>query len=79
MPQIDIGPNEYRKLDPKTGRWNVPDDPKFGRLMFFGAAAFLVFIFMHRSEFSSGVLFGVSSMFSFVAGGMFMMWMRDRY
>ncbi len=79
MPEIEIGPNEYRRLDRKTGRWLVPDDPNFARLMMVAAIAILVFIFWRRDELSPAMLFGISSMFSFVAGGMFAIWMRGRY
>lgn len=77
MPDIDLGPNSYRKQI--KGRWHLPDDPKLCRNLFFVAALVLVLIFFWRSELSTATLFGVAVMFSFFAGIAFAIWKRDVY
>lgn len=79
MPNLDLGPNDYRKLDARTGRWHLPADPKLARNMFFVALLILAFIFYTRGEGSRESLFGVTAMFSFFGGGLFAVWLRDRY
>lgn len=79
MPKLDLGPNDYRVRDPKTGRWNFRDDPKLARNYLVVLLAVLVFIFFTRNEGSRESLFGVTAMFSFFAGGMFAVWLKDRY
>lgn len=75
--QIELSPNDYRKL--RNGRWRLPDDPKLHRNMFFVAVAVLAYIFWHRSELPSELLFGVVAMFAFCAGIMFANWLKDVY
>ena len=79
MKQVDIGPNDYRIRDPKTGRWHLPDDPKLARNYLFVLIAVLVFVFVTRDEGSSQGLFGVTALFSFCAGIMFAIWQKNRY
>lgn len=79
MPNLDLGPNDYRIQDPKTGRWHMPDDPKLARNMLVVLIAVLAFIFVKRGELSSGALFGISALFSFCAGIMFALWQKNRY
>jgi len=79
MPQIDLGPDDYRKRDPRTGRWQIPDDPKLARNYFFVIVAVLAFIFWNRTAVSSASLFGVTALFSWGAGIMFALWLKDRY
>lgn len=79
MRDLDLGPNDYRKRDPRTGRWVVPDDPKLARFGFFTASAILAFIFWHRSELSAHLLFGAAAMVAFCAGIMLSIWLKDRY
>jgi len=79
MPDIDLGPNDYRKQNPKTGRWHLPDDPKLCRNAFFVCVAILIAIFATRDAGSRESLFGVSVMFSWVAGIMFHGWLMDAH
>jgi len=79
MPDLDLGPNNYRKRDPRTGRWHFPDDPKLARNYLFVLIAVLIFVFITRNEGSRESLFGITAMFSFFAGGMFALWLKDRY
>jgi len=79
MRNLDLGPNDYRVRDPKTGRWNFRDDPKLARNYLFVLIAVLIFIFVTRNDGTRESLFGITAMFSFVAGGMFSIWLKDRY
>lgn len=79
MNNLDLGPNDYRVQDPKTGRWHMPDDPKLARNMLIVLVAALAFVFVNRSAFSSGILFGVSALPSFCAGIMLALWQKNRY
>lgn len=76
---LDLGPNDYRKRDPRTGRWHLPDDPKLARNLFIVAIAVLGVLFWHRGEFSTFNLFGGTALFAFCAGGLFALWQKDRY
>lgn len=79
--QLDLDPGDYRERKPKGWRWKLPwshdDDVKLPMVLFFVAAGILLAIFWHRDELTSGTLFGVSAMFAFVGGIMFMLWRRD--
>lgn len=79
MPDIDLGPNDYRKRDLETGRLRAPDDPKLARNMLAISVAVLLFIFCNRGQFSAGTLFGVSALFAFCAGIMLALWQKNRY
>lgn len=79
MRQIDLGPNDYKKRDPRTGRWHIPDDPKLARNYFFVIVAVLIGIFLTRDGGSRETLFGITALFAFCAGGMFALWLKDRY
>ena len=81
MPALDLPPGDYRERKPKGWRWKLPwshdDDVKLPMVMFFVVAAILVATFIYRDELTSGTLFGVSAMFAFAGGIMFMLWQRD--
>jgi hypothetical protein len=79
LPNIELGPNDYRKQDPRTGRWHLPDDPKLARNYLFVLIAVLAFVFWHRGELETWTLFGVTALFAFCAGGFFAMWLKDVY
>jgi len=79
MPQIDLGPNDYRKQDRRTGQWRIPDDPKLCRNVFFGCIAALVFILAHASELQPATLFGLGVLFAFSGGILFATWLRGVY
>lgn len=79
MPEIDLGPNSYRKRDSRSGRWLMPDDRIGSRNYFFVLLVVLGFIFWNRDSFGSDVLFGISVMFAFCAGIMLAIWLKDRY
>jgi hypothetical protein len=76
MPEIDLKPDEYRKQD-KSGRWYVPDDPKVGRLVFFGCLAILGALYFLKSGISQENLFWSVLIFAAAAGGAFYMWLKD--
>ena len=75
--QIDLGPNNYRKL--RNGRWHLPDDPKLHRNAFFVALGILGFIYWRHTELTPDVLFGVVALLAFCAGIMFANWLKDVY
>lgn len=79
MPDIDLGPNDYKIRDPKTGRWHLPDDPKLARNYLVVLVGVMAFIFITRDGYGTDVLFGVSAMFAFCAGIMFAVWLKNRY
>jgi hypothetical protein len=79
MPNIELGPDDYRKQDARTGRWHVPDDPKLCRNMFFVGMAVLGFIYWNRDALEAWTLFGVTAMFAFSAGILFHAWLKDVY
>lgn len=78
MKQFDLGPNHYRKQDDK-GRWQIPDDPKAARNMMFVMIAVLGFIHWNRDALTSDTLFWVAALFAFFAGGLFALWLKNRY
>lgn len=81
LPELDLPPGDYRERKPKGWRWKLPwshdDDVKLPMVVLFVAVAILVAIFVTRNEGSRETLFGVTALFSFVAGIMFMLWQRD--
>jgi len=79
MPDLDLGPNDYRKQDPRTGRWHLPDDPKLARNMMVTLFIVLAYVFSVRNQLETWTLFGVTAMFAFCAGGLFSIWLKDRY
>lgn len=79
MKNIDLGPNDYKIRDPRTGRWHFTDDRKLARNYLVVLIAVLGFIYLHRDEFGADVLFGVAVLFAFCAGGLFAIWLKDRY
>lgn len=79
MNHIDLGPNDYRKRNPRTGRWHLPDDPKLARNYFFVLLAVLAFVYVTRDAGSRESLFGITALFSWCAGIMFALWQKDRY
>lgn len=79
MPDIELGPNDYRKQDPKTGRWHLPSDPKLCRNMFFVCLLMLGYIFWNRNHLDAAHLFGVTAMLAFGGGCLFATWLKDVY
>lgn len=79
MPDLELGPNDYKIRDPKTGRWHFTDDRKLARNYLAVLIAVLGFIFLRRDEFGTDVLFGVAVLFAFCAGIMLAVWLKDRY
>lgn len=81
MPDIDLEPGDYTERKPKGWRWKLPwsheDDVKLPLVMFCVAAVALVAVFVTRNDGSRETLFGVTALFSFVGGIMFMLWQRD--
>lgn len=79
MPDIDLGPDDYKIRDPKSGRWHLPDDPKLARNYLVVLIVVLTLIFVTRAEGSRESLFGVTALFSFCAGIMFALWQKNKY
>lgn len=79
MLNLDLGPNDYRKRDPRTGRWHLPDDPRLARNYLIVLLFVLAFIFWNREAITSASLFGITALFSWCAGIMFALWLKDRY
>lgn len=79
MRDIDLGPNDYKIRDPRTGRWHLPDDPKLARNMLAVTIVVLVAIYATRDAGSRESLFGITALFSFGAGIMFALWQKNRY
>ena len=78
MPDIDLGPNDYRKRDPKTGKWVNPMDRKMAIAGAIGCAAILAFIYWTRDEGSRASLFGAAVLFAFAGGLLFASWLTER-
>jgi len=76
MPDIDLEPSEFRKVGERR-LWREPYDPKLCRNVMVVALACLGYFFWHRAELTPGTLFGVASVFSFCAGGLFIIWVKD--
>lgn len=77
MSQLDLRPTEYRKKNPRTGRWQFRDNP---RLCFVGmlvALAVLAWVFSVREQLSLETLIGGAAVSAFIAGGMFALWLKD--
>lgn len=74
---LDLGPNNYRKRNPRTGKWRIGEDPKLARNMMFLAIGILIWIFVIRDTLTSGTLFGGAAMFAFGAGIMLAIWLKD--
>jgi hypothetical protein len=77
MPDLDLGPNDYKIRDPKSGRWRLPDDPKLARNYLVVLIAVLAFVFVYRQEMTADILFGVAAMFAFCAGIMLAVWLKN--
>ncbi len=45
----------------------------------FVSIGILAFILWNRDDVSTGILFGVTALFAFCAGGLFSLWLKDRY
>lgn len=78
MPDLELGPNDYRKKGP-DGRWRVADDPKLARNMMVVALGILGFIYWNRMDLSPENLFFGAAIMGFCAGGMFAIWLKDVY
>lgn len=74
---LDLGPNDYRKQDARTGRWRLPDDPKIARWGVLAMAAVLAYVFFYRDELSTLTLFGGAAMPAFAGGILFAIWLKD--
>lgn len=68
MPDLDLGPNDYKLRDPKTGRWQSPANPKLVAVYFVILVAGLVFVFVTRNEGTRESLFGITALLSIFAG-----------
>ena len=79
MPDIDLGPNDYKIRDPRTGRWHVPANPKLAGALGLVVVGVLIFLFFRRDEMTSETMFGVVTMFAFFAGGLLGLWARKSY
>lgn len=77
MRDFDLGPNDYRKQNPRTGRWRLPDDRKLCRNMFFVSIAMLLYVFVEKDQIATWTLFGCAAIFSFAGGIMFAIWLKD--
>lgn len=77
MPDLDLGPDNYRKQDPRSGRWYVPDDPKVGMLVFFAALILLGVIYFNKDAVSAENLFWGVLIFAGAGGVGFYMWLKD--
>jgi succinate-acetate transporter protein len=75
--QVDLKPTEYRKKNPRSGRWQFRDNPRLCFAMMIVALGMLAWFFAGRDEMSREVLFGVTALFAFGAGGMFALWLKD--
>lgn len=77
MQQLDLGPEEFSRHDPKTGKLQRRLSKRFCRNYALVLMAVLAFIWWHSTELSSGTLFGVTALFAFVAGVLAQEWLRD--
>ncbi|MDB5531600.1 MAG: hypothetical protein JWR51_4703 [Devosia sp.] len=79
MPDLDLGPDDYKIRDPRTGRWHVPANPKLAGALGIVLIGVLIFLFIRRDEMTSETLFGVVAMFSLFAGGLLGLSARKSY
>lgn len=81
MPELDLDPADYRERKPKGWRWRLPwghaEDTKLPVVMLLVSFAALAYIFVRRDEMATWTLFGVTAVFSVVAGIMFTTAFRD--
>lgn len=78
MPQLDLKPTEYRKQNPRSGRWQFRDNPRLCFAMMLVALAMLGWAWLTRGDGSRESLFGFVAVSAFGAGGMFALWLKDR-
>lgn len=79
MPKLDLEPHEYKRWDDKKQKWVQDLSPAFCRNMMLIALGILAFIWWNRDAVTPGMLFGVTAMFAFFAGGFFANWLKDVY
>ena len=81
MPELDLEPGDYRERKAKGWRWKLPwshdDDVKLPMVMFFVAVGFGAFFYLNMGDAPSKAVVGAIALFSAVAGGMLILWLRD--
>jgi hypothetical protein len=78
MPDLDLGPNDYRTKGP-DGRWRIPDDPKLARNMMVVMVGVLGFVWWNIGALSPGNVFFGAAIPAFVAGIMLATWLKNVY
>lgn len=73
MPDLDLEPHEYRDRS-GTNRAAMVGHKRFARGYFFFCLVALTFIFFTRDAGTSATTFGLTVMFSFIAGVFAMTW-----
>ena len=68
MPDLDLKPDEYGKVDPKTGLRLVLDDPRVNIIGGLVGLVVLVAIFFVKDQVSADNLFWGAALFSFALG-----------
>lgn len=74
MPDLDLGPNDYRKQDPETGRWLQNVDRRLCRVGSIAMIAFLCIValaFVRDGQGATWPTFAFFVVGGFVAGGLF--------
>jgi hypothetical protein len=81
LPNLELDPGDYRERKPKGWRWKLPwshaEDTKLPMVMFFVAGSFGSFFFLNMGDAPSRTVVGAIALFSAVAGGMLILWLRD--
>lgn len=78
---LDLEPGEYRERKPRGWRWRLPwshpDDTKLPLVMMLVALGWLGFFFVNLPDNIEHSIVIAMTMFAFLAGIMFTLWLRD--
>lgn len=78
MPDLDLGPNDYRVRRARRHRWpSLDTKTRLAALAI--AIVCLGYIFARRDELASASLFGVTALFAFGAGMVLAVMLGDRH
>jgi hypothetical protein len=77
MPDLLLGPDGYRKKDPRTGKWRVPDHRLLALVMALVSVAGLTFTYFVKDQITTDNLFWGAVIFAFNAGGLFAIAFKD--
>lgn len=74
MPDLDLGPDDYKIRDPKTGRFEVPDSPATGLVGFVIGVAMVIVTLVYAGEINRASSFALVALMAWAAAGGFANW-----